>query len=142
MGCCADALGLCDDEAAAVDVSVCRADKSTAYVAADGRIDSSDCAVAFTAVAFREAIGLSSWLQQMLIWSAVSVQVSLDVVSYILNDDYRAIWTLANLDFKQQKVLAPDEQACWPPEGVVLSPPSQPELGPQQTASVFPGSQQ
>jgi hypothetical protein len=71
MGCCPDALRICDDEVAVDDVSVCKADKSTACVAANVRIDSSDCAVTFTAVVFREASGLSSWLQQMLIWSAI-----------------------------------------------------------------------
>jgi hypothetical protein len=67
MGCCPDALGVVDDAAAVVDVSVCKADKLTAHVAAAGRFDSRDCAVSLTAVALREASGLSSWLQQMLI---------------------------------------------------------------------------
>jgi hypothetical protein len=77
------------------------------------------------------------WSQPNSVWGQPK-----ELCHYILNDDYRAVWTLANLDFEQQKVLAPDEQACWPLEGVVLSPPSQPELGPQETASVFPGLQQ
>jgi hypothetical protein len=142
VGCPADALGVADEAAAVVDVSACSADRLIAYEEAEGRADSRDCAVSFMAVALREMRGLSNLLQQMFVWSAVSVHVSLGLVSYMRNVEFWWVGKLAYLDFKQQKVLIPDEQACWLPEGVVRSPPSQSELGPQHTASAFPGMQQ
>lgn len=109
---CPDALGVADDAAAVVGASACRADKLIAYVGAEGRADMRDCAVSFTAVALREMRGLSSLLQQMFVWSAVSVHVSLGLVSYMRNVEYCSVKRFAHLDFKQQKVLMPVEQAC------------------------------
>jgi len=109
---CPDALGVADDAAAVVGASACRADKLIAYVGAEGRAAMRDCAVSFTAVALREMRGLSSLLQQMFVWSAVSVHVSLGLVSYMRNVWYCGVERSAHLDFKQQKVLMPVEQAC------------------------------
>jgi hypothetical protein len=75
-----DAVG---DEPAVADVNAWRSDKLMAYVEADGRAASSDIAVSFTAAALSGASGSSRVLQQMLTWSAVSVQVSLSIVSKV-----------------------------------------------------------